>query len=136
MWSNTLRSCGENPLLAHTRIVYLRRCLHGFDEIAENGDVTADLNRAGFPASASSSRCQATSNTILPRACPVSLSSWARRASDSGSTVSTVGLIFPESTSVASSANSVSIVGPPSEDEAENHGVRSAYLSAQGGSSL
>jgi len=30
----------------------------------------------------------------------------------------------------------VSIVGPPSEDEAAKHGVRSAYLSAQGGSSL
>src|SRR5437667_5177944 len=30
----------------------------------------------------------------------------------------------------------VSIVGPPSEDEATKHGVRSAYLSAQGGSSL
>src|SRR6266404_9584081 len=30
----------------------------------------------------------------------------------------------------------VSIVSPPSEDEAAKHGVRSAYLSAQGGSSL
>ena len=30
----------------------------------------------------------------------------------------------------------VSIVGPPSAEEAKNHGVRSAYLSAQGGSSL
>ena len=30
----------------------------------------------------------------------------------------------------------VSIVGPPSEDEAKKHGVRSAFLSAQGGSSL
>ena len=30
----------------------------------------------------------------------------------------------------------VSIVGPPSEDEAAKHGVRSAFLSAQGGSSL
>jgi NADPH:quinone reductase-like Zn-dependent oxidoreductase len=30
----------------------------------------------------------------------------------------------------------VSIVGPPSEDEAVKHGVRSAFLSAQGGSSL
>jgi NADPH:quinone reductase-like Zn-dependent oxidoreductase len=30
----------------------------------------------------------------------------------------------------------VSIVGPPSEDEAAKHGVRSAFLSAQGGSPL
>src|SRR3989442_2472833 len=30
----------------------------------------------------------------------------------------------------------VSIVGPPSAEEAKNHGVHSAYLSAQGGSSL
>lgn len=85
-----------------------RACLYA----TESGALSSELRRelscgfANIGVPAISSRCQATSNTILPRACPVSLSSWACRASDSGSTVSTVGLIFPESTSVASSASS------------------------------
>ena len=52
-----------------------------------------------------SSHCYPTFRTVLPRACPVSLSSWARRASESGSTVSTTGFSFPASTSFAISDN-------------------------------
>ncbi len=54
---------------------------------------------------ATSSRCYATFRTVLPRACPVSLSSWARRASESGNTVSTTDFSFPASTSFAISDN-------------------------------
>src|ERR1700681_2612580 len=49
-----------------------------------------------------SSHCYPTFRTVLPRACPVSLSSWARRASESGSTVSSTGFSFPASTSFVS----------------------------------
>jgi hypothetical protein len=61
------------------------------------------LRQIGGPAI--SSRFYATFRTVLPRACPVSLSSWARRASESGSTVSTTGFSFPASTSFAISDN-------------------------------
>ena len=79
------------------------------------------------------SRCQATFRIVLPRACPVSLSSWARRASESGSTVSTTGLSFLASTSFAISDNCEEL------GWAEKKAERTSFLAAssdEGGATI
>src|SRR3981189_1788146 len=80
-----------------------------------------------------SSHCYPTFRTVLPRACPVSLSSWARRASERGSTVSTTGFSFPASTSFAISDNCEELAW------AEKKAERTPYLtasSAEGGATI
>ena len=85
--------------------------LLGFRHSADpsiQGALSSELRRelsCGFANIACRNRGQATFRAVLPRACPVSLSSWARRAFESGSTVSTTGFSFLASTSFAISDN-------------------------------
>lgn len=97
----------EGRLFAGDILCYLLGYAHhlrlSFKENLRHYSLVHAFLQVGGPAI--SSQCYPTFRTVLPRACPVSLSSWARRASESGSTVSTTGFSFPASTSFAISDN-------------------------------